>query len=441
MRLTLVILVATATAAHAGPPSKTLERAIKLYDKKDFMSAHIELGKVIAGESGDDAENVERAEFFAGKTLYQMGYYVPANAMFEKITLKGATHHYYTAALKWYAALADLLPVDLNALDKYAPADLADPTLTAVKDQLAYLRGLIATNYGKFPEAAKELATVDKSSKLYLKARLALGFVHVRTTKWPEAIATFASIPAGSDTGDLAALAVAQLHMRAKAWDKAIAAYAQVRATGPLGPRAAWESSWAKLEKAGKAPTAFAAAATTPVLAVDGPDPALLPALLAVDLCAVKPPISADALAGYRADAAATKKQLAALIAEDGDHAEFFAKRVSAHAGTMNGLPKRVQALAKLALAGPTMTRSLAFIAELDRELGLLGKADKAYQTTQGAAEVLQELTIQKSLAEADAGKIAGDRLQRMARELDQLAPSLAVKIPVGTGGLAVACP
>src|SRR6478736_3367805 len=58
-------------SAASTPPSKTLERAIKLYDKKDFFSASIELKKVLDGESGDDAKNKQRAEFFMGKTLYQ----------------------------------------------------------------------------------------------------------------------------------------------------------------------------------------------------------------------------------------------------------------------------------------------------------------------------------------------------------------------------------
>ncbi|MEO8701626.1 MAG: hypothetical protein ABI867_16390, partial [Kofleriaceae bacterium] len=54
----------------ATPPSKTLERAIKLYDKEDFFSASIELKKVLDGESQDDAKNKQRAEFFMGKTLF-----------------------------------------------------------------------------------------------------------------------------------------------------------------------------------------------------------------------------------------------------------------------------------------------------------------------------------------------------------------------------------
>ena len=52
----------------------------------------------------------------------------------------------------------------------------------------------------------------------------------------------------------------------------------------------------------------------------------------------------------------------------------------------------------------------------------MLQKSDKAWQTTQVAAEVLQELTVQQSVAAADAGKVATDRVDRLARELGALA-------------------
>src|SRR6185295_8577633 len=79
-------------SATSTPPSKTLERAIKLYDKKDFFSASIELKKVLDGESGDDAKNKQRAEFFMGKTLYQMGFYAGSLAYFDKIVAGGDAH-------------------------------------------------------------------------------------------------------------------------------------------------------------------------------------------------------------------------------------------------------------------------------------------------------------------------------------------------------------
>ena len=93
-------------SAASTPPSKTLERAIKLYDKKDFFSASIELKKVLDGESGDDAKNKQRAEFFMGKTLYQMGFYAGSLAYFDKIVQAGDNHTYHGAALKWLAALS-----------------------------------------------------------------------------------------------------------------------------------------------------------------------------------------------------------------------------------------------------------------------------------------------------------------------------------------------
>src|ERR1041384_4222194 len=96
--------------ATSTPPSKTLERAIKLYDKKDFFSASIELKKVLDGESGDDAKNKQRAEFYMGKTLYQLGFYAGSLADFDKIVKAGDAHTYHGATLKWLAALSRVLP-------------------------------------------------------------------------------------------------------------------------------------------------------------------------------------------------------------------------------------------------------------------------------------------------------------------------------------------
>src|SRR5947207_9698650 len=75
-----------------SPPSKTLERAVKLYDKGDYFSASIELKKVIDGETQDDEGNKQRAQFFLGKTIYQMGYYAGALKVFEDIVGAGEAH-------------------------------------------------------------------------------------------------------------------------------------------------------------------------------------------------------------------------------------------------------------------------------------------------------------------------------------------------------------
>src|SRR5258708_1199638 len=143
-------------SAASTPPSKTLERAIKLYDKKDFFSASIELKKVLEGESGDDAKNKQRAEFFMGKTLYQIAFYPRSMAYSDKVVQAGDNHTYHGAALKWLAALSRVLPETSGILEKigtYDPAALNDPSLTSVKDELLFLLGRHYYKHGDFDKA------------------------------------------------------------------------------------------------------------------------------------------------------------------------------------------------------------------------------------------------------------------------------------------------
>ena len=77
---------------------------------------------MLDGESGDDAKNKQRAEFFMGKTLYQMGFYAGSLAYFDKIVQAGDNHTYHGATLKWLAALSRVLPETSGILaeDRYA---------------------------------------------------------------------------------------------------------------------------------------------------------------------------------------------------------------------------------------------------------------------------------------------------------------------------------
>jgi hypothetical protein len=68
-----------------------------------------------------------------------------------------------------------------------------------------------------------------------------------------------------------------------------------------------------------------------------------------------------------------------------------------------------------------TLLKTFAWVDELNHELDMLQKSDKAWQTTQVASEVLQELTVSQSVAAAEAGKVARDRIDRLGRELAAL--------------------
>ena len=169
-RIAIIIAIANTWSATAWaeepsqPPSPTLTRSIKLYDKRDFYSASIELAKVIDGTTGDDAANKQRAEFFVGKTYYQMGYYTASLWAFDRIVKAGASHRYHNATLKWLAALSRILGTEWIAplVGTYDPSDLADPALDSVKSELAYLYALRHLRAGKQEDAIKLLETIPR---------------------------------------------------------------------------------------------------------------------------------------------------------------------------------------------------------------------------------------------------------------------------------------
>src|SRR5438477_11470731 len=160
-------------SAASTPASAVLTRAIKLDDKKDFFSASIELQKVLDGESGDDAKNKQRAEFFMGKTLYQMGFYAASLTFFDKIVQAGEAHTYHGAALKWLAALSRVLPETSGILEKIGSYDVSalnDPSLASVKDELLFLLGRHFYRIGDFDKSIGLFGQVPRDSAHFIKA-------------------------------------------------------------------------------------------------------------------------------------------------------------------------------------------------------------------------------------------------------------------------------
>jgi tetratricopeptide (TPR) repeat protein len=187
-------------SATSTPASKTLLRAISLYNGKEFYSASIELKKVLDGESGDDAKNKQRAEFFMGKTLYQLGFYAGSLAYFDKIVKAGDAHTYHGATLKWLAALSRVLPETSGILVKigsYDASALNDPSLVSVHDELLFLLG--RHYYGRggegdFDKAISLFKQVSRDSEFFIKAKFFEGVTYVRKYEGKPAVDAFKEI-------------------------------------------------------------------------------------------------------------------------------------------------------------------------------------------------------------------------------------------------------
>jgi hypothetical protein len=128
-----------------------------------------------------------------------------------------------------------------------------------------------------------------------------------------------------------------------------------------------------------------------------------------------------EAIADFNDKYGPLQKNLQELVKKYDDNAEFYEYVKKVKAGKA-GLDPVTQRLVMSVLNDKTLLKTFAWVDELNHELEMLQKSDKAWQTTQVAAEVLQELTVSQSVAAAEAGKVARDRVDRLGRELGALA-------------------
>jgi tetratricopeptide (TPR) repeat protein len=423
-------------SASSSPPSKTLERAVKLYDKKDWYSASIELQKVLSKESGDDAKNMQRAEFFMGKTLYQLGFYAGSLAYFDRIVTAGQAHTYHAATLKWLAALSRVLPETSGILEKIGTYDagaLEDPIMAEVKDELYYLLG---RHYyrrggdGDFEKAIELFNRVSRQSEFFIKAKFFEGVTYVRKFEGKPAVDAFKEILVigqerppqykASDItqyNELAILQMARVFYSTQQFDTSIKYYEKLDQAAPDWTLSLFEASWAYFMKTNASKALGNIHSLNAPFFEDEfyPESTLLRAVIYFNYCLYDRAL--EAIQEFDTKYQPLTKNLRELLAKYDDNAEFYEYIKKVIAGKA-GLDEPTQRLVMSVLTDKTIKKEFAWVDELQKELDTLNAADKAWQTTAVAAEVNSELTVQKSLADGNAGKVARDRVERLLREL-----------------------
>jgi len=438
------------TVGKSGPPSKTLERAIKLYDKGDYYSASIEFYKVLKGETEDSDANREKAEYYMGKTLYQMKFYAASLAYFDRIVEKGGAHRYHGVTLKWLAALAKVLPESAGILEKigkYSREDLEDKALDSVRPQLYYYLGRQYFREGKLEQAIELFQAVPEDSEWYIGAKFFEGITWVLVPKGQEAIDSFKQIlvianePAlrkkykkedVRDYTELAYVSMARVFYSTGQNETAIKYYEKIPQDSPYWLDSLFEASWAyfRLKKNSKA-LGNIHTLTAPYFENEFyPEGIVLKAVIYFNYCRYDRAL--EAVAEYQSIYPPLRDELRRIVKlNEDDNAEFFKYAKKIRAGNA-GLPDNVQRLAATALQDRTLLKTFAWVDELDREIAQYERSAKAWKTTAIAGEVLQELTVQKSLAEAEAGRLARERLKRLVTELNDLGnDARSVKIAV----------
>ncbi len=439
----------------SGPPSKTLERAKKLYDKGDYYSASIEYDKVVKGETDDSASNKQKAEFFLGKTLFHMKYYASALAQFDAIVQQGPAHKYHRKVLQWLAALAKVLPESAGILQKigqYAREDLEDPALEPVRNELYLLLGKQYYQEGKLDEAISLFQLVPRDSEFYLEAKFFEAVTWVLVPKGAAAvdalkeILTVAREPsvwrkAGikretvREYEETANLTMGRVFYSTKQYDTAIKYFEKLPQDAPDWLASLFEASWAYFMKKGNSKAlGNIHTLNAPYFENEvGPfmgESTVLKAVIYFNYCQYDR--AEESLTEFDQVYPPLVSDLRKLVKEnEGDNAAFYELVKKIRVGNA-GLPEKTARMARSALSDRTLLKTFAYVEELDREIAQHDRSDKAWKTTRIATDVYADLMLQKSLAEDNAGKLARERLDRVRKELNLLASDAdAVRVAI----------
>jgi TolA-binding protein len=425
-------------APSGDQPSKVLERGFKLYDGEDYYSASIELNKVIEGESADSEPNKQKAEFWMGKALYNMKYYSAALSYFDRIVQKGSSHAYYNATLKWLASLSRQLPDSTGILEKigkYNRAELDQPALEKVRDELYFLLGKFNYQKGNFKSAVELFSTVPPSSEFYVQAKLFEGATHVREYQAKPAVEAFKEVlrtsaestdPRVKPFEDLANLSLARTFYSTGQYELAAKYFDRVSQESYDWANSLFESSWANfmLKQQGYSK------ALGNIHTIQAPffENYIKPESIGEGLT-VKATIyfynclydrAQEAIDEFNNVYPTVFTELKKLIAGTGENSQLFDLAVKIRKET-SGLPEQVERAARGVLGDLSLLKRFQYVEELDKELKAYDKADAAWRSTSIAQTVFADLTLQRSLAVNEAGDLARRRIKRLTEELSQL--------------------
>jgi tetratricopeptide (TPR) repeat protein len=425
-------------AAAGDQPSRVLERAFKLYDGEDFYNASIELNKAIEGESGDTEPNKQKAEFWMGKALYNIRFYSASLSYFDRIVQKGPSHAYYNATLKWLASLSRQLPDSTGILEKigkYNRAELDQPALEKVRDELYFLLGKFYYQKGNFKEAVELFSTVPTSSEFYVQAKLFEGATHVREYQAKPAVESFKEVlrasaqsedPKVKPFEDLANLSLARTFYSTGQFELAVKYFDRVSQDSYDWANSLFESSWANFMLKQKGYSK----ALGNIHTIQAPffENYIKPESIAEALT-VKATIyfynclydrAAEAINEFNAIYPQVFQELKKLVTSTTDNGALYEVAVKIRQGT-SGLPEQVERGARGVLGDLSLVKRFQYVEELDRELKQYDKAEPAWKSTNIAQTVFADLTLQKSLAVNEAGDLARRRINRLTEELAQL--------------------
>jgi TolA-binding protein len=447
--------VATSPPPPSGPPSEALANALRLYQQEKYAQAAVQLQRVIQGETKDEPGNVQKAQFFLGKSLFQLKFYQAALGVFEEIAMMATGHLYFQNALQWLAQLSRELPEPagiVGLVGRYGDSiavlqEFNKPETANLYNELLYLLGRFWYQQGEFAKARDFFLEVKKESDFFTPAIFFVGITHVRERRAQPAAKSFLSIIEKygdklflSDDEErflsLAWLSLARIYYSTKHFASAIEAWDHVPQKSEYYLDALFETSWAffqvdQFDRAlGNIHTLNSPYFEKKFFA----EAYVLKSVIYFGLCQYED--AQNSVNIFRSKYEPIKGQLEESLVKFEDNQAFFdflvklrqsdAERAKPGAkgkegDGMMGLPPAVLDVVRGDLDDRTLLRNLEYVRILEGEEKALRKMAPAFINSAAGVRIQQDINAAKSVAVDNTGNLARSRYERLVGEIAEL--------------------
>ena len=415
---------------------------------------------IVDGTSPGDPS---RAQFWLGKTLFQMGYYGASLATFNAIVDAGAAHPYHQLTLPWLASLSRVLPEGAGVLEqvgKYRADSLEAEQFDGVRDELYYLLGRYNYQKADLGQAIALLSLVPEQSDFYIPSQYFLGVAETREFHGQEAVAAFKNVlrkniqMRGDSSAkrkskkkkkltsveldfaeqnkrfeELANIALGYIFYQVGKFNLAIKYFDRVDIISPYWLDAVFAASWSEFRLVEVEPDlanrhyqrtlGYIHTLNAPFF-YDYlyPEALVLKSVTYYFNCRYGP--AKRAIDEFNSRYVRTKEDLQAVLDRAPEDYELYELTVAIRAGTSD-LDPFVEKVARKSLQDKTLEKYYAYVDRLEVEEGLLEGESSEFQASPVGDLITEDLDITLSSAKEATGAEARERLGKQIAEIKAL--------------------
>jgi TolA-binding protein len=449
-----------------GPPSEALAGALRLYQDKRYPEAAVQFQRIVEGEVKDSDGNKQKAQFFLGKTLFNLGYYQSSLSVFDEVSQLGKGHLFFDQTLPWFAKLAQKLPEPAGFIEKVGRYDanqieqVSTGESKQFHDQLVFLLGRARYAQGEFEPAIELFERVPPKSAWYVQAEMFAGISHVRLRQARPAIQAFRKILDAAKEGDLktseeervedlAWLSLARMYYTAanKVNDEtgerdvdgrllgaAVDAWSRIGTDSEYWLDALFEGSFAffladEFARAmGNIHTIFSPYFEDSYY----PEALVLKAVIFFYNCQMENASATVVKFHDRYDP--VKADLEQKLSRVQDNQSFYQFLTRVREGKTEELPPSIRGIVSTALSDRTVLRHLEYVKQLEKEDDQLAKSPAPFKSASVGSRIMQDNALAKSFAIEQTGNLARGRYERLISALQDFSNQIdAVDLEIAT--------